>query len=205
MRYQTEQEAFWAGNFGDDYHLRNNGPAALSVKTALFARALQRTHGISSVFEFGGGVGLNMFALKTLLPLASFSTIEINEKAAQKLAATSFIQTICGSALDFNEEAVADLVLTFGLLITMAPGAVQDMYQKIYLASSRYILLAEYYNPTPIEATYRGHEGFLFKRDWAGEMMDKFPDLVLVDYGFAYHRDPVFPAGDITWFLMMKA
>jgi spore coat polysaccharide biosynthesis protein SpsF len=44
----------------------------------------------------------------------------------------------------------------------------------------------------------------LFKRDFAGEMMDRYPDLKLLDYGFVYHRDPAFPDDDITWFLMEK-
>jgi hypothetical protein len=26
----------------------------------------------------------------------------------------------------------------------------------------------------------------------------------LCDYGFVYHRDPLFPQDDITWFLMEK-
>jgi hypothetical protein len=43
-----------------------------------------------------------------------------------------------------------------------------------------------------------------FKRDFAGEIMDRFPDLRLVDYGFVYHRDPQFPQDDFTWFLMEK-
>lgn len=34
--------------------------------------------------------------------------------------------------------------------------------------------------------------------------MDRYPDLELVDYGFIYHRDNVFPGDDITWFLMEK-
>lgn len=51
---------------------------------------------------------------------------------------------------------------------------------------------------------YRGHEQRLFKRDFAGEMLDAYPDLRLVDYGFVYRRDPVFPADDLTWFLMEK-
>ena len=28
--------------------------------------------------------------------------------------------------------------------------------------------------------------------------------LPLIDYGFSYHRDPVFPQDDITWFLMER-
>ncbi len=69
--------------------------------------------------------------------------------------------------------------------------------------SKKYILIAEYYNPTPVEMEYRGHREKLFKRDFAGEMMDQYNDLTLVDYGFVYHRDP-FPQDDITWFLMKK-
>jgi len=35
-------------------------------------------------------------------------------------------------------------------------------------------------------------------------MMDTYPDLKLVDYGFIYHRDTQFPADDLTWFLLKK-
>ncbi|MGE5403941.1 MAG: pseudaminic acid biosynthesis-associated methylase, partial [Candidatus Saccharibacteria bacterium] len=66
------------------------------------------------------------------------------------------------------------------------------------------IIVAEYYNPTPVEIQYRGHANKLFKRDFAGEMMDKYTDLKLVKYGFAYHRDPNFPQDDITWMLLEK-
>lgn len=36
-------------------------------------------------------------------------------------------------------------------------------------------------------------------------MLDMFPDLKLVDYRFIYHRDPVFPRDDSTWFLLEKS
>ena len=42
------------------------------------------------------------------------------------------------------------------------------------------------------------------KRDFAGEMMDRHPELQLVEYGFVYKRDPNFPQNDVTWFLMEK-
>ena len=56
----------------------------------------------------------------------------------------------------------------------------------------------------PVEITYRGETGKLFKRDFAGEILDRFPDLALIDYGFAYRRDPNFPQDDLSWFLMEK-
>ena len=66
------------------------------------------------------------------------------------------------------------------------------------------MLIAEYYNPTPVEVTYRGHSRRLFKRDFAGELLSAYDDLQLVDYGFSYHGDPVMPQDDITWFLLEK-
>ena len=77
-------------------------------------------------------------------------------------------------------------------------------YEIFYKASKRYILVAEYYNPTPVEVKYRDHEGKFFKRDFAGELLDKYHSLQLIDYGFFYHRDNNFPADDITYFLMEK-
>ena len=51
---------------------------------------------------------------------------------------------------------------------------------------------------------YRGFRRRLFKRDFCGELMDRFPDLELLDYGFGYRRDPNFPLDDGTWFLLQK-
>jgi spore coat polysaccharide biosynthesis protein SpsF len=78
------------------------------------------------------------------------------------------------------------------------------VYDKLYHSSMKYILIAEYYNPLPVTISYRGHQDRLFKRDFAGEFLKKFPDTELIDYGFAYKRDPNFPQDDITWFLMEK-
>ena len=73
----------------------------------------------------------------------------------------------------------------------------------MYDWSNRFILIAEYYNPTPMAISYRGNDDRLFKRDFAGEFLDLFPDVVLRDCGFAYHRG-TFPQDDITWFLLEK-
>jgi pseudaminic acid biosynthesis-associated methylase len=90
------------------------------------------------------------------------------------------------------------------VLIHIDPGRLRDAYAALYNASRRYICLAEYYNPAPVEVTYRGHQGKLFKRDFAGEMLDLYGDLRLLDYGFQYRRDPLFPQDDLTWFVLEK-
>lgn len=43
-----------------------------------------------------------------------------------------------------------------------------------------------------------------YLRDFAGELLDKYEDLELVEYGFTYHRDKQFPQDDSTWFLLKK-
>jgi spore coat polysaccharide biosynthesis protein SpsF len=96
------------------------------------------------------------------------------------------------------------MALIKGVLIHINPDMLSTVYEKLYSASCKYILICEYYNPSPVTINYRGHSDRLFKRDFAGEMLEKYIDLKLVDYGFSYKRDAVFPQDDITWFLMEK-
>ena len=89
-------------------------------------------------------------------------------------------------------------------MIHINPNELNDVYSKLYESSKRYICIVEYYNPTPVTVNYRGNEKLLFKRDFAGEFMDKYSDCKLIDYGFCYHRDNNFMQDDITWFLLEK-
>jgi spore coat polysaccharide biosynthesis protein SpsF len=109
-----------------------------------------------------------------------------------------------GSLFDYPIDDVVDLSFTKGVLIHLAPDLLPKAYAQLYHSSRRYILIAEYYNPAPVEVNYRGNQGKLFKRDFAGEILDLYPDLQLRAYGFAYHRDPLFPQDDTTWFLLEK-
>ena len=111
---------------------------------------------------------------------------------------------INSSIFDFNVNQKSDISLIKGVLIHINPDMLDVVYQKLYDASSSYILIAEYYNPTPVAIAYRGHQDKLFKRDFAGEFLQKFSDTILIDYGFSYRNDPAFPQDDITWFLIKK-
>jgi spore coat polysaccharide biosynthesis protein SpsF len=204
MNHSTAQEAFWAGAFGDAYTERNRGDRLLAAKTALFARILSHNHSIGSIIELGANIGLNLIALKALIPNARLKAVEINEVAFAQLSKIEGVDAIQGSIFDYRPAEAADLAFTSGVLIHIAPDRLLDAYAVLYGASRRYILVCEYYNPTPVEVTYRGHTARLFKRDFAGELLDRYPELRLVDYGFAYHRDPIFPLDDFTWFLMEK-
>ncbi len=202
--FKTEQEEFWAGSFGEEYIHRNQGKGLLASNLALFTKML-KTAKPDSILEFGANIGMNLRAIETLLPNATLAAIEINKMASDQLKKSMpSVNVFNQSILTFEPKQNFDLVLIKGVLIHINPTELPQVYQKLYDSSARYILVAEYYNPSPVEINYRGHSGRLFKRDFAGEMLNTFTDLRLVDYGFQYHKDPVFPADDITWFLMEK-
>jgi len=202
--YKTEQERFWAGEFGNDYAARNCGPQNVAAATALFAKVLARTHGISSVLELGANIGLNMRALHHLLPSATLDAVEINESAFTQLRTLPGVTAHHASILEYKPLAPVDFAFTKGVLIHIAPEEIAGALDTLYTASRRYIGLLEYYNITPMEVPYRGHGGRLFKRDWCADLLKRHPDLRLLDYGFVYHGDPSFSDDDITWFLLEK-
>lgn len=203
-KIKTEQESFWAGEFGNNYISRNEGLKIIAANTALFSKVLESTTGVNSVIEFGANIGLNLLAIRTLLPTAKLSAIEINKQAGNKLREIGGIKVYTQSILDFFPSRKYDFVLTKGVLIHINPESLQQIYDLLYQSSGRYICIAEYYNPKPVAIDYRGHKDKLFKRDFAGEMLDKFVNLRLVDYGFVYRRDNNFSQDDINWFLLEK-
>ena len=203
--YNTEQEVFWAGEFGDDYINRNKGAQLLASNLNFFTKALNQMGPIDSCMEFGANIGMNLQALRLLYPTLDMKAIEINPTAAEELSNVIRKEAIQScSIFDANVDQKVDLSLIKGVLIHINPDHLKTVYEKLYSASNRYILIAEYYNPSPVAIPYRGHTDRLFKRDFAGEFMEKYSDVRLVDYGFAYKNDPVFPQDDITWFLMEK-
>lgn len=204
-KFTTEQEEFWAGNFGDQYVERNQGQQIVAGNTALFSRIMARTNGVKSTIEFGANIGMNLMAIRNLFPKMELSAIEINESAIEQLNRLEYVNVYPQSILDFACDYARDFVFIKGVLIHINPDALPQVYELLYQTSSRYICLAEYYNPSPVEVSYRGHAGKLFKRDFAGEMLKRFPALRLIDYGFVYHGDPNFPLDDITWFLLEKS
>ncbi len=199
----NEREVWWSGEFGDSYTERMRGkPGLLACNIALFSKVLSRTEGVRSVLEFGANVGLNLRAFRVLLPGVFLTGVEINKKAREELVLVAD-SVSRKSILADHDWGKADFVLSKGLLIHIGPDDLPTAYERLWRTSSRYICLVEYYNPTPVELEYRGHRGKLFKRDFAGEMLDTYP-LKLVDYGFVYYRD-TFRQGDVHWWLMERA
>lgn len=201
--HNSSQEEFWAGDFGHEYIERNRSDALLASNIHLFTKIFSSIEDEPKTFlELGANIGMNIVALKELYPNSKFTAIEINKVASEELKKTGSI-VINSSILEAEVNLTHDLVFSKGVLIHLDPKQLKDVYNNMYKWSKKYILIAEYYNPIPVGIPYRGHEDKLFKRDFAGELMDMFPHLKLRDYGFAYHRDS-FPQDDINWFLLEK-
>ena len=198
----TPQEAAWRGEFGDSYTDRNTGrvPANRFFFRKALVHAMPSTN---SVLELGCGAGENLTALRQMMPSAHLEGIEINPVAA-KIARGRGHMVSEGSILDMRPDAaIYDLAFTKGVLIHIPPTELHRAYEVLVRSSRRWVLVAEYYNPTPVEVSYRGQPGMLWKRDFAGDLLAAYQELRLIDYGWVYHRDP-YPQDDLSWFLLEK-
>ena len=200
---RNEQEDFWAGSFGKEYIDRNRDEKLLASNFVFFSNIFSKMSKLpKTCIELGANIGMNVFPIKTLLPTAEITGVEINKEACVELEKTG-CNVINKSILELEAKQTYELVLLKGVLIHQNPDFLLKTYNKIYSLSSKWIIIAEYFNPTPIEMSYRGHKDRLFKRDFAGELLNQFKNLELVANGFSYHGD-VFPQDDINWFLIEK-
>ena len=135
--HKTDQERFWAGEFGDYYIDRQAGDGLMASNVALFSKALSKTHNIKSVFEIGANVGLNLQAIRTLLPDAQFTGIEINRKAFEKLRKLEAINAVNESILDYDGTEKFDLVLTKSVMIHLNPDFLPEFYDFVLNQSRR--------------------------------------------------------------------
>jgi spore coat polysaccharide biosynthesis protein SpsF len=197
-------EDFWKGSFGNEYISRNLDTDLLNSNINLFSKILSDIIiPPKTILELGANIGMNIRALKKLLPETEFTGVDINLEACKELASTG-CKVVNSSINELRLYEQFDLVLTKTVLIHIDPKDLQATFDKIYNYSKEWILVAEYFNTTPVEVEYRGHSGKLFKRDFAGDLLNTYKDLKLVKYGFAYSRDH-YPQDDITWFLLRKS
>ena len=204
MTYKTEQENFWAGKFGNDYINRNQGEQLINANVVLFGKILRSAPQVKSLIELGCNTGLNLQALNRINNNFELCGYEINKIASQKAIDLNIASIINGTILEnIPNTKKYDVSFTKGVLIHINPDSINKVYENLYNLTTRYIVICEYYNPHPVVVKYRGNEDRLFKRDFAGELIEKY-NLRLVDYGFIYHRDSYFAQDDVTWFLLEK-
>lgn len=139
MTNTTEQEAFWEGDFGNEYTDRNRGAGWVAANAAFFSKVLASTQPVKRVLELGPNIGLNLMALRHLFPTAKLTGVEINQKAASELQSNlPDVDLHVSSILGFQPEATWDLVFTKGVLIHINPDKLPIVYELMYRASSRF-------------------------------------------------------------------
>jgi spore coat polysaccharide biosynthesis protein SpsF len=203
VRPTTDQEKFWAGSFGDEYTNRNVTPAGM--RTGFFRSILQRAPGIRTICELGANRGDNLAALTEVDATLDLTGVEVNAAAVEALRTQVPGATAVQSSIqDFAPAKTFDLVFTCGVLIHVDPADLPLVYDRMVDLSARYIVVNEYFSPRPVELEYRGHHNRLYKRDFAGELLDRHPKtLRVVDYGFLWRR--MEPGWDDTnWTLIQK-
>lgn len=200
----NEQEAFWKGNFGDEYVDRVNGDEFIAAKINFFSQALRAAFNVYTVIDLGANRGLNANALKALLPTLNYTGVEIGDKAFAQLQSNQAVDNSIHSSIhNLFVDKTFDLALITGVLIHLSPNTLPEVYKLLYALSSKYIIISEYYNSVPVEIDYRGNKGKLFKRDFCQEFISSTGSK-LIDYGFLYHADTKYKHADMTWFLLQK-
>jgi len=202
------QAALWRGDFGDAYIERNAADASrLAALTRHWTRVLTATEAAPPrrILEVGANIGLNLRALARI-STADLYALEPNAKARTVLAADDVVpaeRVLDGLASHIPmEDGAVDLAFTSGVLIHIHPRDLLASCREIHRVTRRYVACIEYFADSEQELPYRGNREALFKRDFGGFWLDHFPDLKLLDYGFAWKR--VTGLDNPTWWLFEK-
>jgi pseudaminic acid biosynthesis-associated methylase len=172
-------------------------------RVPFFKEVMGATFCVESILELGANKGHNLIALRSILPSLRATGVEVNPFAFQQLSSIAGITAVQSAIQDFAPQQSFDLVFTCGVLIHINPDNLPDIYTKMAALANKYVLMIEYFNPTPTEIVYRGHSGKLFKRDFAGEFLDSTEGFEAVRWGFLWKR--MEPAWDnATWTLMRR-
>lgn len=199
----TEQANFWKGEFGDDYIGRNNSPSLMASNLFLFGQILSKCPKMPASFlELGPNIGMNFRALSLLSPDCDFYGVEVNQSAFDQLIQAGARGENC-SIESFATDERFDFVFTKGALIHLNPESLDETYKKMAEASSQYVLICEYFSPSPVAIEYRGHGEKLFKRDFGGEFLASSEDFRQISDGFASSRS-TFPQDNVTWSLFER-
>ena len=203
----TPQEDFWKNEITESY-AQDNSTFDEKLGLVAWERTLSKIDKteISSYLDCGSNIGRNIAFLKKVLPTASANIVELAKGPLEKcLKDFQIEESFLGPIKDAKFDTKFDLVFTNAVLIHVNPDDLLESMARIFELSSKYILIGEYFNRTPVMINYRGEDNRLFKRDFGKMFVENF-DCTVVDYGFlwGYEFDP---AGfdDITYWLFEKS
>jgi len=205
----NDQLKEWTSELGNEYITRNNFASwKLPYGTKAFKQILNGID-IGSVLEIGSNIGLNLHFINEIAQgkIKNYA-IEPNKEAFDILSSNSIKLNLekawnCdASEIPLNDSSI-DLVFTAGVLIHIAPENLDKVTDEIVRVAKKYVLCIEYFSHKPTSIKYHNQENLLFKRDFGGYYLDRFPELKCIRYGFLWQREyKIFD--DLNWWLFIK-
>ena len=202
----TPQEDFWKNSITESY-AEDNSSFDQRLGVLAWMRILKSINlkDIRSYLDCGSNIGRNIDFLKKVLPHASANIVELAPLPFSNCLDRFDIEdSFLGPLIDAYFSRTFDLVFSTMVLIHVNPDDLLSSMTRMYELSSRYILIGEYFNRTPVMINYRGEDDRLFKRDFGKLFVENFNCKVL-DYGFLWgHEFDTAGFGDVTYWLFEK-
>jgi len=205
----THQLQLWKSTFGAEYAGRpGNAISAETLRRLMRDWGRMLSHAVTprpaSALEVGCNIGRNLVALRGFI--GDIHAVEPNAEAVRLARANPALEGVDiregdAFALPYADESI-DLVFTSGVLIHVAPEDLARAVREIVRVARHYVLCIEYFSHEPQQVTYRGKEGYLFKRDFGKFYLEQYPALRVVDYGFLWQ--PLDSSDDSNWWLFAK-
>jgi pseudaminic acid biosynthesis-associated methylase len=202
----TPQEDFWKNKITEDY-ARDNSVFDEKLGLTAWEKILTKIKksDILSYLDCGSNIGRNVFFLKKILPAATANIVELAKEPYELcLEGFQIEDSFLGPIKEAKFDRKFDLVFTIAVLIHVNPDDLIKSMSRMYEMSSRYILIGEYFNRTPVMINYRGEDDRLFKRDFGKLFAENF-DCKVIDYGFLWgHEFDTAGFDDITYWVFEK-
>jgi pseudaminic acid biosynthesis-associated methylase len=203
---------FWAGEFGDEYTVRNASHDQIVIRERFFLKVINIAGSRDkTAIEFGTNIGLNLMALTSIgFDESLLCGVEINELAAAEARKNLPNASILCSNVDdcgIDKYDLFDYVVSMGFLIHQdserLPGVLDVMFNAC--AVNGHMIIAEYFAPEETEVDYRGNAGKLWRRDYGGMILRRFAGKTsMVNYGFASKDDPMMPMDNINYWVIRR-
>jgi pseudaminic acid biosynthesis-associated methylase len=191
----TEQMNFWQGQFGKEYTDRNILTVAGMeesfqklfglTRSAVNARFVGNLERSARILEVGCNAGMQLQVLQSM-GFTNLTGVELQRYAVEQAKKLSEgIDVIQGSGFELPfRDGWFDVVCVNGVLVHIAPENHARIMQEVARCSKRFIWGCENYAEKLTEVNYRGHEGYLWKGDFAAFFQQHVPGLHLVKQEF---------------------
>ena len=197
-------DKIWKSQFGNEYtdRLLKNHETEGEQRKIFWNHMIKGMNDINSVTEIGCNAGMNLEGIYSANPKLKITGVEPNQYALEKalLIANKRYKVLEGDLFNLSKMEKTNLVVTYTVLIHIAPNNLVKAMKNIYDLSNDYILIMEYYWPTVKEISYRGLDDALWKQDFGRVLMDNF-EIDLLETGYLDERDGF---DRVTWWLFKK-